>query len=69
MVAEEYQDADEEHGRHDKQKQDVKFSVRVRLLFSLRGKENKRVRLVSRFLCKKIDCRDRHLRMSLEYRL
>lgn len=33
MVAEKWQDADKEQGRHKKQKQDVEFGMRVRQLF------------------------------------
>lgn len=38
MVAEKWQDADKEQGRHEKQKQDVEFGVRVSQLFLQRGK-------------------------------
>lgn len=38
MVAEKRQDADEEHGRHKKQKQHVEFGVSVRQLI-LEGRE------------------------------
>lgn len=37
MIAEKWQDADKEQGRHKKQKQDVEFGMRVRQLFLQKG--------------------------------
>ena len=47
MVAEKWQDADEEQRRHEKQKQDVEFGVRVGQLFLQREKKKKQALALS----------------------
>lgn len=45
MVAEEGENADAEHGRHKKEKQDMEFGVSVwQLILGRRGEEKKRER-------------------------